>query len=98
MSDVRFTPVDEVERETAREPAKRWRNKYRVTVWCARVFDELDLDGNLIQGEHWGRCTWASHEVAEQRALEIVTPSNFISEPSDGVGMIWLGAFPEEST
>jgi hypothetical protein len=63
LSDLDLAP----ERETAREPAKRWRNRYRALEagWCAS-------NGRPVSAgeEYWGKALWPSREIAEQRALD----------------------------
>lgn len=92
MSDTRFAPVDAPERETLREPPKRWRNKWQMTGegWTfdlGRNRSEYLRDGDVV----WGGGVFPSYEVAEAEAKRIIE-EDFLR----GVRpMIWLGAFPD---
>lgn len=92
MSDVRFTPVDEVERETAREPAKAWRNWYFAPV---RAFShELGLD--VGPGPYPHPQLYPTREEAAQSAEE--KRRGWKNRLRELVGNRWLGAFPEGDT
>lgn len=90
MNDVRFAPVDAPERETLREPAKRWRNKWRAEFFnvCerCRVFHHA---GEI----YWDCCdpVWPSRDAAESSAAEQVA----YQIANEGVTLEeHLGAFP----
>jgi len=80
----------DLKRAPAKEPAKRWRNRWRVTVdqYC---FDDVGTGGPVTpvewpRGDHWGLNVYPSYDVAASVAREHQSPE-----------MIWLGAFPVES-
>mgnify|MGYP000272855391 CR=1 FL=1 len=89
MTDTRFQPVDAPERETAKEPPKRWRNWYRFYA-----LPHLGLPEEIRHGKG----LWPSKQVAEQKALDqiAINAPEYRAlgfEPEDCEE--YLGAFPE---
>lgn len=89
MSDSRFKPVDAPERETAKEPPKRWFNWYA----CG------SLPGRLVGTHIWvnpgeayrGTVAWPSKDVAESEAARwLERLPQYLAQ-----GGKYLGAFPE---
>lgn len=97
MTDTRFSPVDEVVREEAREPAKAWRNWYRAHI------PQITFDGRCVAaGERYhGNILCPSKDVAETVAHKFMGET-FVSGPRAGKRQgdfnDWLGAFPVEDT
>lgn len=91
MSDTRFAPVDAPERETLREPAKRWRNRYRITDLGVTFNDEDEFEDRYYPpGEYLGR-PWPSRDVAEEKAADLLR-SEWIELPEcfDPSGIVTL--------
>lgn len=89
MTDLLHDDDLKTERETASEPAKRWRNRYRArqvfTATCKGVPYATLQPGELF----WGHTVWPSKEIAETQAFSPGT--------SASVGHAdWLDAFPVE--
>lgn len=88
----------QTEREVAREPAKRWRNKWRSPHGflgrgiCHRSGEHLRADE---RGIVWSPVAWPSKELAEEAALR-ATEMNI----ADGRLPLpeYLGAFPADET
>lgn len=85
----------ELERETLKEPPKRWRNWYRARFACGEVEDSGRVirrkPGEVFSGDR----LWPSREVAQTVGFE--------SEAEDRarVGVVvcvYLGAFPDGET
>ncbi len=78
------------EREVAREPAKRWRNRWLVV----RPFRARSTGVTKLPGEtYWGSRVWPSYETAEASANG-GTGKNYCADA--GPHSEWLGAFPIE--
>lgn len=99
MSENQTIDRPDVSRETERipEPAKLWRNEYRLH---APIFfiDEVEFEGWALPGTHLGRGEWKTQQIAETKALELCDPSNMpcglCGGYHDGHEMQWVRAIP----
>lgn len=77
------------EREEVKEPAKRWRNRYRALV---DYYDSGTRQHRRPGDEWWGFRLWPSREVAEQAAADHIKRH----QPRSDVWLDeWIDAFPE---
>jgi hypothetical protein len=73
------------EDEKMKEPAKRWRNRWKALVACE--YPNITTHPGLVYDSD---LEWPSHDVAAtQAAKEILEDINEFGSPSDE----WLGAF-----
>lgn len=87
MNDVRFAPVDAVEREAATEPPTVWRNLFS----CEQPIS-TQRNGDVGPGEFWGSGVYATKEVAEEQAREdMAREITYVLAR----GVRYLGAYPE---
>lgn len=97
MSDLLTDRDLKTEGETAREPKKAWRNKWRVKGRMGvTVYQERDLDGWLCAGVHWGQM-WPSEDSARTAAQCILQAPWDDYRPGDEDHLVWLGTFPKET-
>jgi len=87
MTDLLQDDDLKTEGEVAREPAKAWKNKWRVFVphICATANDEP-----RPPGIYWSPETYPSREIAEQKARDYLAYDGEVRVKEH------LGAFPVE--
>lgn len=82
MSDL--LTDQELERETVKEPAKRWRNKWFYR-WRTPHGDGPAKGPGIV----WGGRIWPSRDAAETSARH-----QCATRPYEDEGITYLGAFP----